>query len=319
MHSTIYNRVGSSSSSSSIRDTHSTTTSKDIHTSSSTNTNTSNTTLESALQRHTALQRALQQDLCSLLWRFVKQDLVPVVARAVYRDAGYISEPVDPEMLRHMETSLREQFVAEPILTNTSQLLTDLCGSILKLTCTSSMECEHILTTLMQSKLDYIDTLHNATFIPLRRESSAAATTTTTTTTPQKPASILHVEVNRGMYIPGAPVVQTQQSPTNLSCFADDSTSNIVAKKREGIYNVRSKKAAAAAAAAAQTTSPLANAKRPKKAAAQPKKRTTVSAKRASTTAAPNTSQDDSLTRKNSIVNSEATMRWLGDEDDDDE
>lgn len=88
-------------------------------------------------------------------------------------------------------------------------------------------ELRSVLGALTQTRLDYLDTLDNVTFMP-------SPTSTAT-------ASVLHVGYNRGMYIPGAPNPSTQQAPVNLSAFADDSASNVFVRKKKNVYKVRSR------------------------------------------------------------------------------
>lgn len=83
-------------------------------------------------------------------------------------------------------------------------------------------QLQTVIRTLTQTRIDTLDALTSATFVP-RPEASVDM--------------LVHVSENRGMEIPGSASVHTQQSPTDLSAFANDQYSNVTQKKKTSIYN----------------------------------------------------------------------------------
>lgn len=84
-----------------------------------------------------------------------------------------------------------------------------------------------LISTLVQSKVDTFDLVNAGAVVPPEYLPEDYG------------GGLVHVEYNKGVYIPGCADIHTQQAPIDLSVTAPDMYSTTVQQKRTPVYNTQ--------------------------------------------------------------------------------
>lgn len=146
---------------------------------------------------------------------------------------GYIIDAVQDVLKTcHEDQELARRISSGEAGLDSSDRLTDIVqkttNRVLMAVDATNKSLTKLITTLVQTKVDVFDLVTTSAIVPpeyLPEEFGGG---------------LVHVEYNRGVYIPGCTDIHTQQTPIDLSVTAPDVYSTTVQQKRTPVYNTQS-------------------------------------------------------------------------------